>query len=359
MKNFEVFYWYEQLVPYHTPDFNLKKIVATGGFSIVARPGGKPMLLRCDSAVVWLDPRARFRPRKGEKKQETEIPRPFYEDVDQEGAFLDYRALLGIYAEGDVYFQIDQSVLRAEKIYFDPVLNRVVVVHGYVSTVLSAGRNMPDIPFFARAEKLRIYLAQLGSDPRAFSASLVKLRARNVDVTSCDFGIPHYHIHASDIRVDPHRDGNTYVAIHDATLNVLGVPAFYLPYLGGPTALLDYFPLRSVSAGSDRRFGTFIYTTWGDEIRMRDREGRFKKWGSWELDLDSRTRRGLGGGLTLNYRTDSYFGLMTGYYTRDHATDLTRDWPIDPPQRPRKVPGVSSPVSAVRASARRRGGLDS
>lgn len=310
----------------------IRRVVGTDGFSLVAKLDGKEFILRCQSCVVWLDPKFRVAGKGRVKRSE---PRPFYDDVGERTGFIDLRAILGIYAEGDVFIQFDNQVLRAERIYFDPALNRIVVVHGYVSSLMTRRRGSAPVPFVLRADELRLYVRRVGNDPKNLRRSLEKIRAKNVSVTSCSFGIPHYHIHASDIRVDPYEDEHAELTVTDATLNIRETPVFYLPYLWGRSSFVEYFPLQSISGGSSGRFGTYVYTRWGDDILLRDRNGKKRKWGDWTLNLDSRTRRGPGAGLTIDYDWDNYFGLVTGYYINDDGTDKGRGDDFQPPHEDR------------------------
>jgi len=332
LTDFEVLYRYETMSVLQVDDLAIEKIVAMDGFSMAGKPGGKSLTLRCDSAVVWIDPKSRFRSKERGIQQ-----RPFYEDPDQEGRRLDFRSILGIYAEGDVHLQFENNVLRAERLLFDTVGNRILVVHGYVSSVMIQGKKKradPPIPFFARAQELRIHLKK-SLDGLSFSRAFTDMRGKNVSITSCSFGIPHYHVHAREIKVDPHEDEFMTVGITGATLNIHEIPVFYLPFLWGRTSFLKYFPLRSVSLGTNSRFGTFLYTKWGDEIRLKDRDGGKRKWGKWELRLDNRTRRGFGKGLTIDYGTMDYHGSVEGYHIRDDSTDLNQMRGFDPPHNDR------------------------
>ncbi|MBN2492686.1 MAG: LPS assembly protein LptD [Planctomycetes bacterium] len=334
LADFEVRYRYGRLTLWQQ-GARLNKLAVTEGFALVARPrGGARMTLRSDSAVIWIDPNVKL-PLPGLPPPRNFVPRPFYEGSPSPGQWLDLRAVQAIYAEGDVYLDLDGQVLRAERLFFDTVLQQVVLVDGFASGVLRQGPGRPAIPFHVRAEELRLELERPAEDRGPDPRPRARFRARGCAASSCDFGIPHYHIHASDIRIDPYEDDHVTVALSSATLNVLGLPVFYLPYLWGRSSLLEYFPLRSVSAGSSRRFGTFVYTEWGDDIRMRDADGRRRKWGSWRLHLDNRNRRGPAAGLDLDYRTENYHGAVTGYYTRDEGTDLAGGTAFDPPDNDR------------------------
>jgi len=312
----------------HTRDNRtLEKIVALDGVSLIGKSQDLALSLRCDSAVVWLDPRGGIR--KGDR------PRPpYYGDLATGVRHIDFRSIRGIYAEGDVHLQLEGNVLRAERLYFDTVGNRILIVQGFVSTLLSQGRfneGGPPIPFLARARELRIQLKKQVRDGRSFSSSISGIRGKGASVTSCDFGVPHYHIHARELAVEPHDDEFMTVALEGATLNIQEFPVFYLPYLWGRTSILKYFPLRHLSVGSNSRFGGYVETRWKDEIRLKGKDGRDRKWGTWELFLDNYTRRGFGQGLEIEYETEDYRGIVSGYYIRDDSTDLTRKLKVVPP----------------------------
>jgi len=338
LDQFDAFYKFSSIAfSWNEKERTLQRIVVTDGFSIVANPGGKTLAVRCDSAVVWFDPKWQTRLKQQRESKGRVYPRPFYEQYGEGGRFADFRSILGIYAEGDVFLEFDDQTIRAERLYLDTVLNRIIVIHGYVSTVLTQGPNHPPIPFHARAEELRIHLKQLGPDLPAMSRAFEKIHAKDVSVTSCSFGIPHYHIHASEIRVDPQEDEYMTVGIDHATLNVREVPVFYLPHLWGRSSIVEYFPLQAFSFGSNRRFGTYLFTLWGDDIRMKAKDGKSRKWGDWSLNLDWRSDRGPATGLTIDYSTDDYHGYVTGYYIKDRGVDISNGGFVPPSENRGRV----------------------
>jgi len=340
LDEFEAYYRFSRFAfSLNEKERTLERIVATDGFSIVARPGGKTLTVRCDSAVVWFDPKWQSRLKRKRETEGRVLPRPFYEAYGEGGRFADFRSILGLYAEGDVFLQFDDQVIRAERLYFDTVLNRIVVVHGYVSTVLTQGQGKPPVPVQLRAEQLRIHVKQLGRDLPSVSRAFEKIHAKEVQVTSCNFGIPHYHIHASDIRIDPHDDQYMTVGIDHATLNVREIPVFYLPHLWGRSSIVEYFPLKALSFGSNRRFGNYVYTLWGDEIRMKGKDGKSHKWGDWGLNLDWRSDRGPAVGLSLDYATEDYHGSVTGYHIRDKGDDITNGGYVPPDENRGRLRG--------------------
>ena len=248
LRDFEVHCRYTRLnVSHSLDDRALEKIVAMDGVSLIGKSQDMALSLRCDSAVVWLDPKSGVGLKKrGEKKIERP-GRPFYGDMATGVRQFDFRSIRGIYAEGGVHLQLEDNILRADRLYFDTVGNRILIVHGFVSTLLSQGKfneGGPPVPFLARARELRIHLKRQLKKGGSFSRSISRIRGKGTSVTSCDFGIPHYHIHARDLAVDPHDDEFMTVALEGATLNIQEFPVFYLPYLWGRTSILKYFPLR-------------------------------------------------------------------------------------------------------------------
>ncbi len=130
--------------------------------------------------------------------------------------------------------------------------------------------------------------------------------------TTCDFGEPHYHFQCREFVLDEYDDHTSFTAYR----NVLWwdpVPILYLPIIAGRSDFSTR-PLRAVNAGRSSRFGTVVETLWGDDIQAGG-----ERWGEWRLHADVRTRRGLGGGVDVDYRTADYEGRVTGYYQRDRA----------------------------------------
>ncbi len=306
------------------------RIVLTEGIAIRAGV----TIVRADTAVIWFDPEiARQERERKKKKDKGEAPgQPAFTRDRDSAQVVNHRAVHGIYAEGDVHLQHGTQVVRAERVYFDVIRKRAVLVDGLVTGAMKpppprrAGRPTieTDVPFVLRAERLRVEWTDNLIGQTQTKAKLARVEAERVRVTTCDFGCPHYHIEASsfDMTVDDDTERPIF-DLDSTTLNVFDQSVFWLPGLSGDTSIIEYFPLRGISIGDSKKFGTELETTWGDAIRFRDATGHRREWGAWELELDNRTRRGPGVGLSLDYATDDYYGTLLGYYQRDDTTDLS------------------------------------
>jgi hypothetical protein len=220
-----------------------------------------------------------------------------------------------LYAEGNVIFTRGAQKLNCERFFYSNVKEAGAIVDvrlkAYSKDLLSN--------FFAMAKEARLF------------AKEGKMVADDVRLTSCSYGVPHYHLsvdHATllggeqTVTTAKSRLGLSVlpddwtVDFDELVPEFSGIPLIYLPGLTVGPWLMN-FPIRHVRVGHSRRFGNFVYTDLGSRIRIKDEKGKPRQWGDLDLKVDWRQVRGWGGGVDLNYKWDGYTGYLDSYYLHD------------------------------------------
>jgi hypothetical protein len=264
--------------------------------------------VRCDSLLAWLaDP-------EGLPPHEEGPPLP--PAVAAAAGALRQR-VHEIYAEGTVIFSQGEEWARAERLYFDFLRSRGLVIDATVAFPIQS-RGEPT-QLVVRAEELRFL-------------SENRLSALGASATTCTFGHPHYHVGAAVIDVirestvappgrRPERPVNHHLEFTDPYLHVEGLGAVWLPDFVHDTArdrgLLRY--VEDVRFDRSNRFGLNLGITVGDDIAAAD--GRV--WGHWSVPLDWYSKRGPGAGVDLEWEDPdgAYRGRFRSRYLRDHGED--------------------------------------
>ncbi|HZE98168.1 MAG TPA: LPS assembly protein LptD [Planctomycetota bacterium] len=221
-----------------------------------------------------------------------------------------------IYAEGNVIVTRGVQKLNCERFFYSDVTEKGAIV----DVRLKAYSKDLKVDFFATAKEARIN-----------GKNKEKLVAHDVSLTSCSYGVPHYHLtvdHAtmlgSDESVERKRGkvgfsgfGEDWSVDFDPLVpEFSGIPVFYIPGLSIGPWLMN-FPLRTIRFGHSSRFGNFVYTDFGSRIRLKDENGRLKQWGDIDLKVDWRQVRGWAGGVDFQYKWEGYKGYLDSYYLKD------------------------------------------
>lgn len=215
-----------------------------------------------------------------------------------------------VYLEGDVVLSFGPRTVRADRLYFDFEYDKALIL----DAVLRADIPGRDVPLYVRADEIR----QLSA--REFSA-------RDAKVTTSEFHTPHYHIGAEEVKlfdrtrqdargeaVGPAR--GTY-ELHDATLNVAGMPLLYWPYSRGDFEVSETALRRLRTAYSDER-GVEIETAWYlFNLLGADVPENYDA----TLKLNYYSKRGPGLGISSDYEGRDHFGLFRGAYLHDDGED--------------------------------------
>jgi lipopolysaccharide assembly outer membrane protein LptD (OstA) len=217
-----------------------------------------------------------------------------------------------IYAEGNVIFMREGQKLNAERFFFSNIDKKGAIV----DLRLKAYSRDLKTDFFAMAREARL------------DAEAGKMVAEDVRVTSCSYGVPHYHLsvgHATLLGNDQmktdgkksfHLGDDWTVDFDELIPEFSGIPFLYVPGLSLGPWLMN-FPLRSIRGGHSRRFGNYIYSDLGSRIRLRDENGKLRPWGDVDLKIDWRQVRGEAGGIELKYKWADYEGRLDTYYLHD------------------------------------------
>ncbi|WP_372364520.1 LPS assembly protein LptD [Candidatus Uabimicrobium sp. HlEnr_7] len=198
-----------------------------------------------------------------------------------------------IYAEGNVHFFWGNKTLRSKAMFFDTSKQTGVLTESIVRGTRE------QTPLFLRAQTLRIH-------------SKNHIEAHNADISTCQFGEPHYHFSVDHLEMRKNSE-RSYIVSEENTLYAQNTPIFYIPYIAGHS--LEDFPLRNVRVGSSSRFGNHLLTLWGGEL-YRNKQNWLQSM-NWDLNLDVYEERGFGIGPGFNYEGDSFLGFFKTYYVHD------------------------------------------
>lgn len=212
-----------------------------------------------------------------------------------------------LYAEGNIVQRTPEATVEAESLYLDFANNRALIL----KFTLRSQDPKTKLPMVVRAEEAR----------RISATEYVFERGR---ATTCVFGTPHYEVEVrrARVRIEPAEPpagdrlelrpprGQTRVEAEGASLELMGVPFFYLPGLAW--TLGDEFYLRRLRVGRTSRFGYYALSDWGLPVKV---DG--KKWGDVLVEADWRHVRGWAFGLDLDYNWANYEGYIDSYYLND------------------------------------------
>ena len=240
-----------------------------------------------------------------------------------------------IYAEGNVIFTQGQQQLRAERFYYSLAEDKGVIIE------LRARGFSADLKqtFHIAAKAARM-------------TTLGRLQAEDVSITSCPYGVPHYHLGLEHLELQgenprerrgpgdlwPFQGAN--IDVSPVTVSGLGAPLFFLPglHLG---SWAREFPLRSLQYGNSSRFGHTLETDWGFRLRKEDPAGKPRTVADVRLEADYREKRGWGGGLDVEYGWDParVSGFLDSYFLHDQGRDLEVEFELKFPPLDREERG--------------------
>jgi len=221
-----------------------------------------------------------------------------------------------IYAEGNVIITRGPQRMQCERFYY----NNITDLGAIVDVRLRAFSKELKADFFAMAKEARIN-----------GRSQEKLVAHDVTLTSCSYGVPHYHLTveqatllSSEEAVETKKGRVGFTGFGDdwnvdfdqLVPEFSGIPLLYLPGLSVGPWLMN-FPVRTIRFGHSSIFGNFVYSDFGSRIRLKEDNGKLKQWGDVNLKMDWRQVRGFAGGVDMQYKWDGYKGFLDTYFLHD------------------------------------------
>ncbi len=141
-------------------------------------------------------------------------------------------------------------------------------------------------------------------------------RARDSYITTCCGDSPFYRIQAQQVDIYP----NEKVVAKNAVMYVKNVPILFIPYF--VTYFIDFkrFPAQ-LTPGKNKEWGAFLLSKWRYHLANRpDLQSK------GNVLLDTRERRGFGGGVENFFRGDAIGrGGARVYYIDDHEPPVDTD----------------------------------
>ncbi len=230
-----------------------------------------------------------------------------------------------VYLSGDVVMTEGLRSVRADEIYYDFERKKALAINAVMRNFdVTEG-----IPIYVKAAKLR-------------QEAENRFSAENITLTSSEFYVPQISLNVSEVNIidttsaDQQKGAvskSSYDAqMRDVRLKMYDTTIFYWPFLRSNLQRPD-IPLKSAHAGYDSIWGTMLETRWylARLLGLQEPEGTDST-----LLLDYYGKRGVGGGIEVEYERENYFGRLLGYVIDDHGEDrLGRHYTrknIEPPQ---------------------------
>jgi hypothetical protein len=238
-------------------------------------------------------------------------------------------AVKAIYMAGDVVMTEGLRTIRADEIFYDFQQRTALVVNATMRS-FDVSRK---VPIYVRAAKLRLIAAN-------------KFSAENITLTTSEFYVPQISVSASDVIITDRtaidaKDGevsdSSYDAqMHDVRFKYYNHTFFYWPRLRSNLQRPDA-PLKGIHTGHSRTWGTSLETRWylARLLGLKEPEGT-----DGTIGVDYYSRRGMGGGVNVEYTREKYFGRIIGYIIDDHGEDrLGRHYTRKDLEPPRELRG--------------------
>lgn len=294
-------------------------VAAAGGVKVQ----GSDFRLAARNLVIWVDPeKLKELEERGFDADEVapDVPEGAEAEPDDAaagGAIYRRDLFTAIYADGDVTFSQGSELVRCSQLYWDLRQERALMIEGEIRTWVGVRESR--VPLTARAQEIR------QTAPGTF-------KAKHAALTNCTYGRPHWHLDVADLELSDREDGDVDFAASNVTVRSGSLPVLWFPYASGTAGTGNSIYFRGARAGHSSRFGYFVFSDWGDEIRL---PGEKKKWGDWIVHVDPSEVHGLGLGFDLEYKTTEYRGFLWTYYINDEADEDRDGTPIEDEDRGR------------------------
>ncbi|UCD30382.1 MAG: LPS assembly protein LptD [Planctomycetota bacterium] len=296
--------------------------------------------IRADAAVLFLIKREsseQERDKGPSEKSDVSPTAPFpseesKEEISEPSDTFDLgeglqTAVAGTYLRGDVVLTRGERMIRASELYYDFEHDRALILDA-VMRAMVPDRN---VPIYVRARHVR-------------QLSTTEYMAQGAAISTSEFHTPHVHIGASRIHltdVTPRDEAGQIIGLeagqyrmHDATLNLEGLPIAYWPYTAGDFRRSET-SIRSIRMAYSDDYGATLQSKWYlfNLMGLQEPEGT-----EGILRLDYFSERGPGVGMDIDYERENYYGLFRGYYIHDTGEDNLgpyRDGSLDTENRGR------------------------
>ncbi len=220
-----------------------------------------------------------------------------------------------LYAEGNVVLRQGNQTMRAERLWVDFSTGRAVIVdlraQAYSDSLKQA--------FYLRAREARMLM-------------LGRLEAEDIQISTCSYGVPHYHLDVGKARLTgrkpraPKSEFDVFpfeewrFRVEDVYPEFTGMPVFFFPALIlGPW--VKEFPIRSIQYGRSSRFGHSVTSEFAMKIKKNVEGHKPHTWGEVVLEADWREKRGGATGVDLDYAWKNYQGYIDTYALHDLGRD--------------------------------------
>jgi hypothetical protein len=233
----------------------------------------------------------------------------------EDKGLLGKSGVVAIYMTGDVLMTEDSRTIRADELYYDFRQKKAIIINAVM-------RNFDvkrGIPIYVRAAKLR-------------QAAANRFTAEEMTLTSSEFYKPQISLTASDVNIvdttavdqreETLTDNSFEAEMRDVRFKVGQTTVFRWPYMRSNLQRPDV-PIKSLSVGKDSIWGFSTETRWylSRLLGFEEPDGVEST-----LALDYFSKRGVGGGVEIEYRKEDYYGRILGYVIRDSGEDrLGRD----------------------------------
>ncbi len=229
--------------------------------------------------------------------------------LDQTLSGADVKDVRGIYLEGGVRVTDGEYTLRSPRVFYDTRADRAVLIDAVFRTYDDRLR----MPLYMRAEVIRQEAAN-------------RFTAEKATYANTAFAEPHLSIGTTRMTIEDRPEAESeggprrIVEARGVKLRAGGVPFFWWPwYKGDP----EQFPLRTLGFSDNNRTGTQFRTGWDPFTLLGiERPRGFDA----VVDLDYYTDRGFATGGRANWRRDTMWGDVRGYYIPDdNGKDVLRN----------------------------------
>ena len=299
-------------------------VVLSGGVTVVVHDGDDFIELKGERAVVFTPLKSLTGGQADRLKAVEDVAQAVYMEGDARAVYT--RAQRNTHNPKD---RPSESRLTADRIYYDITTRRAVLTDAVVHTL----EPMSQTPVIVRARFIR-------------QLALGEYNATGVELSTSAFATPSYSLRADRAYLREDRPGEEsdlsqrrelFVA-NDVTLDMFGLPVFWLPAVGG-TMTEGGLPLRRIGIENSRRFGFGLKTEWGlfeslGEPRPRDLDVSYIA----DYFSDRGPAFGLnaryGGGFVTETTKDpwNFEGDFKSFFVLDSGKDDLNRPLVDPPE---------------------------